>query len=443
MSSLGHTMTVHRAREIWFTRRSRTTFEFVALADAAIAVEDGGKILAVGDAQDVRTKFSGAKFLDHKDAILCPGFIDAHLHCPQLDVIGSGGLPLLGWLEEYVFPAEAKFAERSVSRKGARRLVRELKRHGVTTSAVFSSVHTSACDELFSEFDQAGLRLVSGKTSMDLGAPHHLVQPVETDIEDQQALIAKWHGKSDRLFYAITPRFALSCSKKMMTALGRLKENHPSCFVQTHIAETTDEVEAVKAAWPESRDYLAVYEDHGLLGAKTLLAHGIYLSDAELKRIALTGSTIVHCPTSNSFLGSGLFNLQRAIGSGAKVCLASDIGAGTGLSPWQTMLESYKVHALQGINLTADELFYRSTLAGAESLGLGDVCGSLEVGKYADFVVVKPSRHLLLGERLSVTKNPLERLLACVTYGDDRIIDSTYVAGVQVYRQMDHEHFAG
>jgi guanine deaminase len=282
---------------------------------------------------------------------------------------------------------------------------------------------------LFDSFDRSGLRLVAGKTSMDIGAPKDVLEPVAQDIESQENLIAKWHGRDGRLFYAITPRFALSCSPAMMKALQALREKYRSCYVQTHISENINEVKDVLAVWKGFRDYLAVYEDHGLLGSKTLLAHGIYLTESELTRVAASGTSIVHCPTSNTFLGSGLFNLNRATTAGAKVCLASDIGAGTGLSPWQTMLECYKVQALQGASVSADELLYRATLAGAEALSLDVKTGSLEVGKYADFVVVRPDKNELLGERLAVTKSSSERLFACIAYGDDRIVDSVYVAG--------------
>jgi guanine deaminase len=338
----------------------------------------------------------------------------------------------LEWLDRYVFPAEARFNDETVARDGARRMVREFKRQGITATAVFSSVHAIAADCLFSEFDTAGLRLITGKTSMDVGAPSSVLQPVNADIEDQQALIARWHGKSDRLRYAITPRFALSCSREMMRALGDLRERNPSCYVQTHISETKDEVTAVKNVWKDCRDYLAVYADHGLIGDKTLLAHGIHLTDGELERVVHSKSSIIHCPTSNTFLGSGLFPLRRARDASAKVCLASDIGAGTSLSPWQTMLEAYKVQSLQGDHPKASELLYLATLAGAEVLGLDRDVGSFEPGKYADFVVINPTKKPLLAERIAGAKDAEERLFACITHGDDRLTQSVFVAGQKV-----------
>lgn len=429
MSNDRSPLTIHRAKEIWSVRRKGASFELFSQTDAAMAVDANGKIAAIGRANEFKSPAHAEYMVDHGQAILIPGFVDAHLHCPQLDVIGSGGFHLLDWLDRYVFPAEAQFKSPSVAALGAKRLVRELKRHGVTTAAVFSSVHAVAADALFDAFDKAGLRLVTGKTSMDVGAPADVLQSVQADIIEQEDLIKRWHGKSGRLFYAITPRFALSCSREMMRALSDLRERHMSCYVQTHISENINEVREVLNVWKTAKDYLAVYEDHGLLGAKTLLAHGIYLTDSELARVASSRTSIVHCPTSNTFLGSGLFNLRRAQDAGVRVCLASDIGGGTGLSPWHTMLECYKVQSLQGLLVSAEELLYRATLAGAEALGLDGHCGSLDVGKDADFLVVRPDRNELLGERLSVTKTAVERLFACIAFGDDRIVDKVYVSG--------------
>ncbi len=440
MSPERQSQTIHRANEIWHVVRSGKKIELVTINDGALAIDQSGRLIGVGRASEFRSlnNSSGGnpvEVINHGSSILVPGFVDAHAHCPQLDIIGSGGHSLLEWLDRYVFPAEARFSDAFVARDGAKRMAREFKRNGVTMAAVFSSVHAVAADCLFSEFDAAGLRLITGKTSMDVGAPAAVLQPVKADIEEQQALIARWHGKSDRLRYAMTPRFALSCSREMLRALGDLRERNPSCFVQSHISETTDEVAAVKSVWKDCRDYLAVYADHGLLGDKTLLAHGIYLTDAELDRVVQSKTSLVHCPTSNTFLGSGLFNLRRAREAGARVCLASDIGAGTSLSPWQTMLESYKVQSLLGQRPSAAELLYLSTLAGAEALGMEQDIGSFAPGKSADFVVVNPSNKPLLAERIAAAKDAEERLFACITHGDDRVIQSVYVAGQKI-----HEH---
>lgn len=426
MSTLTSKSTVHCAKEIWSPQRRGQTIELVTIADAAMVVNSQGKITALGSAKNLLP--SEGEVVDHGDAILVPGFVDAHLHCPQLDVIGSGGYPLLEWLDRYVFPAEQKFKSVEKARNGADRFVRELKRHGVTTAAVFSTVHAHAADALFTSFAEAGLRLICGKTSMDVGAPREVLESAEKDIEAGEQLIAKWHGKYDRLFYAITPRFALSCSKEMMESLGALRQRHPSCYVQTHVSENLQEVHDVLKAW-KTNDYLEVYENYGLVGARTLLAHGIYLSDSELSRLATAKASVVHCPSSNMFLGSGLFNLNKSERAGVRVCLGSDIGGGTSVSPWHTMLDCYKVQALQGHYMTGADLLFLATLAGAETLGLESSCGSLEVGKDADFVVLRPQRHELLMERLSLTNDVNERMFACVTYGDDRIVEKTFVAG--------------
>ncbi len=437
--STSSAIVVHLADEIWLIARHNGSVSFDVIRNAALAVNAGGRIIAVGPRAEILSSMRGdqVEIVDHEASVIVPGFIDAHLHCPQIDVMGSGGFTLLDWLNKFVFPAEARFWDRQVASSGARRLVRELKKNGVTTAAVFSSVHAVAADELFREFDSAGLRLITGKTSMDLGAPTDLLEGIESDLVHQNELIANWHGKSERLYYAVTPRFALSCSKEMLRALGDLKAKWPSCFIQTHISENKTEVAEVQAVWKQHRDYLAVYEDHGLLDGKTLLGHGIHLTDAELKRIEKVGATVVHCPTSNTFLGSGLFNLRKARDLGVRVCLASDVGAGTSLSPWKTMLECYKIQALQGEFCSASELLYRSTLAGAEALGMAAQSGSLEVGKFADFVVINQSRNLLLAERLVKTNSAEERFFATMTHGDDRITESVFVAGKQIYRQTD------
>lgn len=431
---------LHIAKEIWSTQKTAEGHKLVAFKDAALLTNHDGRIVKITPVKDLSSSslHNQHQVVNHGDGIIVPGFVDPHLHCPQLDVIGSGGLPLLDWLNSYVFPAESKFSSREIARRGAQRLSRELRRNGVTTAAVFSSVHAIAADELFNEFDQAGLRLVSGKTSMDCGAPATLLQASESDLIEQESLIEKWHGRSNRLLYAITPRFALSCSPRMLRSLGDLRAKNPSCLVQTHISENIHEVAEVRRQWKDQADYLAVYEDYGLLSDKTLLAHGVYLSDMELTRIAKSKATVVHCPTSNSFLGSGLFSLRRSLNLGVRVCLASDIGGGTSLSPWQTMLESYKVQALQGDFVSAVDLFYRATLAGAEALGLDTICGSLDVGKSADFVVLQPKANQLLAERLDTTKTAEERLFALMTFGDDRIVSSTYVSGVAVFKNVEN-----
>lgn len=431
-------ITIHRAGEIWTPIKTNGQSTLKSYKSVGMMIDETGTIREIADSADLVARNPTAKIIDHGSSIIVPGFIDAHLHCPQLDVIGSGGFHLLEWLDKYVFPAEGKFEALDVAVRGSKRLTRELIKNGVTTAAVFSSVHAHAAEALFQSFERSGLRLVTGKTSMDIGAPKNVLESVDKDVESQEALIEKWHGRHGRLFYAITPRFALSCSREMMKSLRDLKERYPSCYVQTHISENVNEVRDVLSEWKEYKDYLSVYEDHGLIGKNTLLAHGIYLTDAELERVSKSKATIVHCPTSNTFLGSGLFNLPRTVAAGAKVCLASDIGAGTGLSPWQTMLECYKVQSLQGVHVPAEELLYRATLAGAEALGLESITGSLEVGKQADFVIVHPSHNELLGERLRSTKSVSERLFTCVTMGDDRIVSGVYVAGKLVSTTVEH-----
>jgi guanine deaminase len=428
-------VSLHRASELWTTNVQDHQVHLTAISDAAVAIDQEGKISAVGRFQEFKSQvqLAGIEVIDHGHGIILPGFVDAHVHCPQLDVMACGGHSLLDWLQNFVFPKEASFADQSVAEHGAKRLVRELVNSGVTTAAVFSTVHAKAADLLFQQFDVSGLRLVSGKTSMDVGAPTNVLQSVKGDIEEQEALINKWHGRNGRLFYAITPRFALSCSHEMMRSLGDLRERYEGLFVQSHISETKDEVAAVKNTWKECADYLAVYADNGLLGERSFLAHGIHLTESELERMSASKTALVHCPTSNTFLGSGLLNLNRAVSAGVKVCLGSDIGAGTSFSPWATMLECYKVQALQGMRPSGSTLLYLATQGGANALCLGNETGSLEVGKCADFIVIDPDRRPILAERLAVAKNPEERIFSTIVHGDDRITKNVFINGKSVF----------
>jgi guanine deaminase len=427
--------TIHKAAELWTTVMRGGEAQLTSIRDAALAVDKEGRVAAVGRAVEFKNQNaeSSIEVIDHGAGIIVPGFVDTHVHCPQIDVMGCGGYPLLSWLDQFVFPREAKFSDATVATDAARRLTRELIHSGVTTAAVFSTSHAAAADILFAQFESAGLRLISGKTSMDVGAPTNVLQSARADIEDQETLIKKWHGRAGRLFYAITPRFALSCSREMMRALGDLRERHRGLYVQSHISETRDEVETVRSVWKDAADYLAVYADHGLLGERCVFAHGIYLTDSELDRMAGSKTSLAHCPTSNLFLGSGLLNLKRTLAAGVVTGLASDVGAGTSFSPWATMLEAYKVQALQGNPVSGAQLLYLATQGGADALALGHETGSLEVGKRADFVVIDPARRSLLSERLAVASSPEERLFSVITLGDDRVTAGVYVNGLSCH----------
>ncbi len=441
---------LHRAAELWHVtspagssgtiRRGRLgdRFRFEAISDVGLAVDEStGRIIEASAFSVAKAHHPGARVIDHGDGVIVPGFIDGHLHFPQLDVMGSHGKHLIQWLDTFIFPAEARFSERSVAESTAARFTKELAANGVTMSVAFSSVHPVAADVLFDAFEKSGLRAVVGKTSMDVNAPASVVLECSADIEAQELLIKKWHGRQGRLFYAVTPRFVLTSSPTQMKALADLHRRHPDTFIQTHISECEGEMESVAAAFPNARDYLSIYEDYGLINDRTLLGHGIWLTDSERERVADWGATVVHCPTSNAFLGSGLLDLKKTCDAGIEVALGSDIGAGTSLSPWATMLEAYKVQALRSQPLEPEALLYLATLAGAEALHMDADIGSLEAGKYADFQVISFSKKPLLAERVACTRSAAERLFATVVHGDDRLLKKLYVGG---QCRVDVEH---
>lgn len=435
---------VHRAAELWHVtspgltgssgtiRRGRLgdRFQFEAISDVGLAVDEvTGRILDVQAFALVKARYEGARIVDHGDGVILPGFVDAHVHFPQLDVMGSHGKHLIQWLETFIFPAESRFSEKSVAESTAARFTKELAANGVTMSVAFSSVHPVAAEALFSAFETSGLRAVVGKTSMDVNAPPAVLLDYQTDIEAQEVLIKKWHGRHGRLFYAVTPRFILTSSPAQMRSLADLHARHRDTFIQTHISECEGELLSVAEAFPTAPDYLSLYEDYGLINDRTLLGHGIWLTESERERVAGYGATVVHCPTSNSFLGSGLLDLKKTCDAGIEVALGSDVGAGTSLSPWATMLEAYKVQALRSQPLEPEALLYLATLAGAEALHMDGDIGSLEAGKYADFQVISFAARPLLAERVTRTNTPAQRLFATVVHGDDRLLKKLYVAG--------------
>jgi guanine deaminase len=413
------------------------------VGDAALVVDEvAGAIIDAGAFAVMKGKYPVARVEDHGDGILVPGFVDAHLHFPQMDAIGSYGKHLIQWLESYIFPAESRFQDAAYAGDVAVRFVRELARNGISLSVIFSSVHPAAAEVLFAALHRSGLRGVVGKTSMDVNAPQGVLMPWQADVEAQEALIAKWHKRDGRLFYAVTPRFVLTSSRDQMKALADLHGRHRDTFIQTHISECEGELKGVREAFPAAKDYLSIYEDFGLVNERTLLGHGIWLTAEERDRIARHGATVVHCPTSNTFLGSGLIDLKKTCDAGVEVALGSDIGAGTSLSPWVTMLEAYKIQALLSQAPDPAALLYLATLAGAEALHMDDRAGSLESGKQADFQVLSFAGKDLLRERLERASSATERLFATIVHGDDRLLKKLYVGGNCVFDRQNEGRVA-
>ncbi|AMA46538.1 guanine deaminase [Pseudomonas alabamensis] len=406
-----------------------------AYFDDGLLVVDDGRITAVGPATELLpTLAPDTEVVTYTDALITPGFIDTHIHFPQTGMIGSYGEQLLDWLETYTFPCERQFADKAHADEVAKRFLGELLRNGTTTALVFGSVHPESVDALFEEAERLDLRLIAGKVMMDRNAPDYLTDTADSSYRDSKALIERWHGKG-RLHYAVTPRFAPTSTPEQLAAAGCLLEEHPGVYLHTHLSENLKEIDWVKALYPERNGYLDVYDHYRLLGERSVFAHGVHLCDAECQRLAETGSAVAFCPTSNLFLGSGLFNLPQAERFGVRVGLGTDVGAGTSFSLLATLNEAYKVMQLQDVRLHPFKSLYLATLGGARALRLEERIGSLAPGHDADFVVLDYKATPLLDYRLQQSRSIEETLFVLTTLGDDRVVRETYAAGRCVHRR--------
>ena len=391
-----------------------------------------GKVKMIGTEAEVMTHLPTEITLeDYSGKIVFPGFIDGHVHAAQTQAIASYGKQLLDWLEAYVFPLEAKFEDEKFARRSIRFFFSQLLKSGTTTAAIFPSRHKEATAILFEEALRLNMRIVAGKTNMDRNAPDNICDKTEQTYSDNQQLIEKYHNK-ERLNYAITPRFAITSSEKQLQALGDLKKDNPEIGVQTHVSENKHEVKHVKEIFPKAKSYLDVYDNYGYLGKGSLMAHAIYLEEKDWKRLAETQTSIVHCPTSNLFLGSGLFNLKKCREYQIPLALGTDVGAGNSFSMLRTASEAYKIAALQNIEFTARDAFYLLTLGGAKALNQDTFIGNFEKGKEADFVVIDLKATALMQERLDKIKNIDEILFVLMMLGDERNISSVYLQGKKV-----------
>jgi guanine deaminase len=403
---------------------------FVHESDGLVICRDG-MIQAVGPYAALKTQLpAGTEVADYSGCLIAPGFIDTHIHYVQTGIIGVQGHQLLDWLNEYTFIAEQAFADEAICRDTARVFCDELLRHGTTTALVFCSVHAGSVNALFEEAQNRNLRLIAGKVLMDRNAPAALRDTAQSGYDQSKALIQRWHGRG-RALYAITPRFAVSSTPEQLELAGALWKEHPGVFMQTHISENTDEIAEVKQLFPERRDYLDVYDHFGLTGQRAVLAHGIHLGERELCRCHETGTALAHCPTSNTFLGSGLFRAKHVKDPKrpVHVGIGTDIGGGTSFSMLATMSEAYKVAQLEGHPIDAVEAFFLATLGGARALGLDDRIGTLSAGREADMVVLDPNATPLLAFRNGRSRSIRETLAVLSTLGDDRAVRATYVAG--------------
>ena len=401
------------------------------LEDGLLIVEDG-YIAKVGKAQDLLpTLGTGVSVTDCSGQLILPGFIDAHVHFVQTDIIGSHGRRLLEWLEQYTFPAERAFADPAHAREVAEFFVEELLRNGTTTALVMGSVHPASVDAIFTAAQARGMRLIAGKVMMDRNCPEDLRDTAASGYADSKALIERWHG-TERLQYAITPRFAPTSTPEQLASAGRLAREHPDCYVHTHIAENEEEVAWVRKLFPEHRSYLDVYDHYELVRARTVLAHAIWLDDIDMERVAEARSSLVHCPTCNLVMGSGLFDLKRATKAEVPVALGTDVGGGTSFSLLRVLDEAYKVAQLRGHHLSPLRAFYLATLGAARALDLDDHIGNFVEGMEADFVILNPRATPLLARRMTAARSLAERLFLLMTLGDDRAVSRTFVMGRKV-----------
>ncbi len=393
---------------------------------------DNGRVVTYGDAETLLAgPAADVDVTDQRGKLLVPGFIDCHVHFPQLDIIGSFGAQLLDWLNQYAYPAEAKFADPDHAREVAAAFIDELLRNGTTTALVFGTVHPHSADAIFEAAEARNMRLVAGKVLMDCNCPKELRDDPESGIAASRAQIERWHGKG-RLGYAITPRFALTSSTAQLAAAGRLAAEYPDVWVHTHLAENRDEVEQIARQFPESRSYLDVYDRFGLLRERSVFAHCLHMDDEDRATMANKGGSAAFCPTSNLFLGSGLFRLAAMRAAGIRCGLGTDVGGGTSLSLLRTASEAYKVLHLQEHALPAMRALYLATLGAAEALYLDDRIGNFEAGKEADFVVLDFAGSSITARRTAAADSIEEKLFALMTLGDDRNIAATCVLGERV-----------
>ncbi|NKJ08376.1 guanine deaminase [Rhizobium sp. SG741] len=398
------------------------------IEDGAVFVRNG-KVVEIGSYGDIRKRAgANADVADHRPNLVLPGLIDTHLHFPQTQAIASYGAQLLEWLNTYIFVEEQKFAGAAHAAEVADRFMDELLSNGTTTAVAYCSVHPESVDAYFAAAEARGMCVIGGKVMMDRNAPEALRDTPQRGYDETKRLIEKWHGRG-RSHYAISPRFAITSTPEQMEMSQALVAEHPSCYVQTHLSENRDEIAFATSLYPEAKDYTDIYARYGLLNDRTLLGHCIHMSEREISVLAETGAVGVFCPTSNLFLGSGLFNAAEFDRLGARWSVATDVGAGTSFSMLETMDEAYKVLHLQGQRLTPFNSFYRMTRGNALALGLEKQIGSLQAGADADIVVLDSSAKSAMEFRMRTATSLAEELFILQTMGDDRCVREVYVAG--------------
>jgi guanine deaminase len=397
-------------------------------SSGAVLIE-GGMIAQVGNGDTLQAAHPQAPIRRYGgDHLIAPGFVDAHVHYPQTAIIASWGKRLIDWLNTYTFPEEMRLNDPAYAQRIAARYLDLTLDHGTTTVASYCTIHPHSADALFQAAQTRGQRIVAGKTCMDRNAPEGLRDTAQSAYDDSKALLNRWHGKG-RASYAITPRFSPTSTGDQLNALGALWGEYPDCLMQTHLSEQTDEIAWVADLFPGSRDYLDTYESHGLLGERGLYGHAIHLEPREIDRIKDVGAALVHCPTSNTFIGSGLFDMAGLVAKSIPVGLATDTGGGSSFSMLRTMAAAYEIGQLRGTPFHAAQLIWLATAGSARSLHLGDKIGSLSTGMEADLTVLNLASTPAIAQRAAQAGDIWESLFATIMMGDDRAIADVWVNG--------------
>lgn len=389
---------------------------------------DGGYIRAVATADELRAAHPQAEIIDHGDSLIMAGFIDAHAHFSQTAIIASWGKRLIDWLNTYTFPEETRFLDRAYADHVAETYLDLNLSNGITTACAYCTIHPESVDAYFEASQKRGLRMMGGKVMMDRNAPDGLRDTAQSGYDDSKSLLRKWHDV-DRLSYVITPRFAPTSTETQLEATGALWAQYPDCLMQTHLSEQTEEIAWVQELFPDQQDYLAVYEHYGLTGPGAVLGHSIYLSDREWDAVKESGSSFAHCPTSNAFIGSGLFNAKRAHDMKIPTGLATDVGGGSSFSMLRTMASAYEIGQLRGDALHPAQLLWMATQGSADALRIGDKIGNLAAGREADIVVINLASTPVIEQRVKRADDFWEVIFPTIMLGDDRAIEAVYVNG--------------
>lgn len=392
---------------------------------------EGEQIAEIGNGAALQAAHPDAAVTDYGDGLISAGFVDAHMHYPQTGIIASWGKQLIDWLNTYTFPEEARFGDRAYADRVAGQTLDLALAHGTTTVSSFCTIHPQSVDALFEAAVARNMAVIAGKTCMDRNAPDNLRDTAQSAYDDSKSLLEKWHGKA-RATYAITPRFSPTSTPEQLSALGALWAEHPNCLMQTHLSEQLPEIAWVRELFPDARDYLDTYEAFGLLGARGLYGHAIHLEDREIARLSEVGAAVVHCPTSNTFIGSGLFDLLGLAKASVSIGLATDTGGGSSFSMLRTMAAAYEIGQLRGTALHPAQLMWLATEGSAEALKMSGEIGHLGVGAMADITVLDLQSTPAIAQRAARANDIWDAVFPTIMMGDDRAVRDVWVAGKRV-----------